>query len=249
MRRSESAMTVENDVNQNAITLRERNYKGTIVPSLAISLVEAKERMDLLHQFVKEMMVEGRDYGVIEGFQKPTLLKPGAEKLCDIFGFSKHVNIINRIENWDKGIFAYEVKVTLVSKETGFMEVEGIGACNNKEKAFVEQDPFSLVNTLLKMAKERALIDAALTATRASGIFTQDIEDFPKHLSKIKEGDEPATGKQLQMIFRTVSELNMRPEVAKEMMQIMYQVDHSTKLTKQQASSFIQDLLLLKIEP
>ena len=58
-------MTVENDVNQNAITLRERNHKGTIVPSLAISLVEAKERMDLLHQFVKEMMVEGRDYGVI----------------------------------------------------------------------------------------------------------------------------------------------------------------------------------------
>ncbi|HGH7183824.1 TPA: hypothetical protein ACJMKN_000412 [Bacillus cereus] len=242
-------MLEENGVNRNVIPIRERNVKVSLVPSLAISLSEAKERIDLLEQFVKEMMKEGLDYGMIEGFRKPTLLKPGAEKLCDIFGFSKHVNIVNRIENWVEGIFAYEVKVTLVSKQTGYMEAEGIGTCNNKEQSFIDQDPFSLVNTLLKMAKKRALIDAVLSATRASGLFTQDIEDLPKDISQTKGGDAPATNKQLQMIFRTVSELNMRPEVAKEMMQMMFQVDHSTKLTKQQASSFIQDLLLLKIKP
>jgi hypothetical protein len=241
----------ENGFNRNVIPIRERNVKVSLVPSLAISLSEAKERIDLLEQFVKEMMKEGLDYGMIDGFRKPTLLKPGAEKLCDIFGFSKHVNIVNRIENWEEGIFAYEVKVTLVSKLTGYMEAEGIGTCNNKEQSFIDQDPFSLVNTLLKMAKKRALIDAVLSATRASGLFTQDIEDLPKNISqtKTKGGDAPATNKQLQMIFRAVSELNMRPEVAKEMMQMMFQVDHSTKLTKQQASSFIQDLLLLKIKP
>lgn len=242
-------MAAENVVIRNVIPIKEKNVKGNLVPSLAISLAEAKERMDLLQLFVKEMMVEGLDYGIIDGFHKPTLLKPGAEKLCDIFGFSKHVNIVNRIEHWEKGLFAYEVKLTLVSKQTGYMEAEGIGTCNNREKLFIDQDPFSLINTLLKMAKKRALIDAVLSATRASGIFTQDIEDFPKHSSKIKGGDEPATDRQLQMIFRTVSELKMRPEVAKEMMQMMYQVDHSTKLTKQQASSFIQDLLLLKTKP
>ncbi|HCO79988.1 hypothetical protein [Bacillus sp. (in: firmicutes)] len=240
-------MTVTKEKHLNVIPMKERIKQVNILPSLAISLVEAKERIDLLKQFVTEMMIEGVDYGVIEGYQKPTLLKPGAEKLSDIFGFSKHVNIINRIENWEKGIFAYEVKVALFSKQTGLMEAEGIGTCNNKEKSFIDQDPFNIVNTLLKMAKKRALIDAVLSATRSSGIFTQDIEDLPKP-SKIKGGDEPATNKQLQMIFRTVSELGMRPEVAKEMMQMMYQVDHSTKLTKQQASAFIQDLLLLKIK-
>lgn len=242
-------MLGDNGGNRKVIPIKERNVEVNLVPSLAISLTEAKERIDLLEQFVKEMMQEGLDYGMIKGFRKPTLLKPGAEKLCDIFGFSKHVNIVNRIENWEEGIFAYEVKVTLVSKQTGYMEAEGIGTCNNKEQSFIDQDPYSLVNTLLKMAKKRALIDAVLSATRASGLFTQDIEDLPKDISLTKGGDAPATDKQLQMIFRTVSEMNMRPEVAKEMMQMMFQVDHSTKLTKQQASSFIQDLLLLKIKP
>lgn len=39
------------------------------------------------------------------------------------------------------------------------------------------EDIFSQVNTLLKMAKKRALVDAALSAGRLSDIFTQDMED------------------------------------------------------------------------
>lgn len=35
-------------------------------------------------------------------------------------------------------------------------------------------------NTVLKMAKKRAFVDATLTATAASDIFTQDIEDLPR---------------------------------------------------------------------
>lgn len=233
---------------RNVIPMSGKNEQVAIVPSLAISLQEARDRINMLEQFVKEFMAEGIDYGLIEGFDKPTLLKPGAEKLCDIFGFSKQVSIINRIENWEKGIFAYEVKVTLISKQTGLMEAEGIGTCNNKEKAYINQDPFSVINTLLKMAKKRALIDAVLSATRASGIFTQDIEDFPKQ-THTKGGDEPVTEKQLKMIFRTVKEINMLPEVARELMKMQYNVEHSTLLTKRQASSFIQDLLLLNEQP
>ena len=36
-----------------------------------------------------------------------------------------------------------------------------------------------MANTILKMAKKRALIDAVLTATAASDIFAQDVEDLP----------------------------------------------------------------------
>jgi len=37
-----------------------------------------------------------------------------------------------------------------------------------------------MANTILKMAKKRALIDAVLTATAASDIFTQDVQDLPE---------------------------------------------------------------------
>jgi hypothetical protein len=40
-------------------------------------------------------------------------------------------------------------------------------------------DPYSLVNTLQKMAAKRAYIHAVIAATRSSGILTQDVEDLP----------------------------------------------------------------------
>lgn len=214
------------------------------LPDLIITSTEAKERIDKLQEFVKTSMVRGVDYGSIDGFSKPTLLKPGAEKLCDAFGFSKTVDVINRIEQWDVGIFSYEVRVTLSNKVTAVVEAEGIGSCNSKETSFRYQDPFTIVNTLLKMAKKRALIDAVLSATRASGLFTQDIEDFPK--PDRKGGDAPATKHQLTTLFRIVEQMEMSNGVAKEMMKIKFDVDKSILLTKQQAHEFIQDLLLLQ---
>lgn len=45
-------------------------------------------------------------------------------------------------------------------------------------------------NTVLKMAKKRALIDATLTTTAASDIFTQDLEDYtpPEMAEAMKSG-------------------------------------------------------------
>lgn len=42
-------------------------------------------------------------------------------------------------------------------------------------------------NTVLKMAKKRAHVDATLTATAASDIFTQDVEDMPEVIPGAKE--------------------------------------------------------------
>lgn len=47
-----------------------------------------------------------------------------------------------------------------------------------KEYKIKNRDPYTLVNTLQKMAIKRALVGATLQATGASGIFTQDIEDM-----------------------------------------------------------------------
>lgn len=46
----------------------------------------------------------------------------------------------------------------------------------------VRTNPADVRNTILKMAKKRGLVDAILTVTAASDIFTQDIEDLPDEL-------------------------------------------------------------------
>ncbi len=117
------------------------------------------------------------DYGVIPGCKKPSLLKAGAEKLAAHYGFSTSISIENRYENYDKKLVAYEVKVT-VYDATGKIRAEGIGAANSCERKFMKGDFFSQINTVLKMAKKRAYVDGILTATGASSIFTQDIEDI-----------------------------------------------------------------------
>lgn len=42
-------------------------------------------------------------------------------------------------------------------------------------------DPYTSVNTLLKMAKKRALVDAAVSLARVSDLFTQDLDDDADH--------------------------------------------------------------------
>jgi hypothetical protein len=182
---------------------------------MVMSVQEAVARLRQFQEFVQAVMVDGIDYGKIPGTEKPTLLKPGAEKLCEIYGFAPHVEVTNRVEDWTNGFFQYECKCTLVSKRTGTVVAEGIGSCNSREKRYSDrwvfgsdipagvdkeqlqkrtftgkngkeyvkylwknEDIYTLVNTIQKMAKKRAMIDATLSATRSSGMFTQDVEDW-----------------------------------------------------------------------
>lgn len=51
-----------------------------------------------------------------------------------------------------------------------------------EKKKQVRTNPSDVGNTILKMAKKRAQVDAVITATAASDIFTQDIEDLPEEV-------------------------------------------------------------------
>jgi len=54
------------------------------------------------------------------------------------------------------------------------------------------ENPQDLANTILKMAKKRSFIDAILTVTGASRIFTQDVEDVGiSPDDSLQPGDEP----------------------------------------------------------
>lgn len=54
----------------------------------------------------------------------------------------------------------------------------------------IRTEPADLANTVLKMAKKRALVDCVLTVTAASDCFAQDIEDMPEDVRQSMSGQE-----------------------------------------------------------
>lgn len=131
---------------------------------------------------VAKYLRPGVDYAVIPHTTKPSLLKGGAERLAFIFGFHVSCEIVNRIENFDHSTPAnsfvqYESKVIVYNRD-GAVVSEGYGSCNSSESKFLKQPFANRINTVLKMSKKRAYVDAILTATCSSSVFTQDMEDI-----------------------------------------------------------------------
>jgi hypothetical protein len=161
-------------------------------------------------ELVKKALQEGRDYGVIPHTDKPTLFKAGAERLCKAFGVIPTYEIIHsevdhdkeiswKKQKWNKGQRCYEnvngvssglyrfgvkcVLTTLEGKKVG----EGIGSCSTLESKYIEK-PRDAENTILKMAKKRAFVDASLDTFSLSDRFTQDYEPEEKKTPSIYKG-------------------------------------------------------------
>lgn len=147
-----------------------------------LKLDRVKDSMDKINQFqqvIQSQLVEGHDYGqAFYGSSKPSLLKPGAEKILMLMGLASEYEIIEKIQDYEEGFFAYTIRCILT--KNGIVVTEGLGHCNSKEKKYEsdKQDKYMLGNTCLKMAKKRAQVDAALTVGSLSNIFTQDLEDM-----------------------------------------------------------------------
>lgn len=174
------------------------------------------QKITQLQAVVQGTLKKDHDYGVIPGTVKPTLLKPGAEKILMMFGLTSEYEFLDRVEEYEKGFFAYTLKCVL--SKNGQKITEGVGQANTMEGRYrwrwvtekklpegvvketlvsrtnegrygeyteykVENDdPYTLANTVLKMAKKRAQIDAVLTVASLSEVFTQDIEDMKEFL-------------------------------------------------------------------
>lgn len=166
-------------MNNNKMVAQENNPMMIIE---GIKLDRVQQSMGKIQQFqkvIQNTLVEGHDYGqAFFGAAKPSLLKPGAEKILMLLGLSSEYEIIEKIQDYEEGFFAYTVRCVL--KKNGQIITEGLGHCNSKEKKYEsdKQDKYMLGNTCLKMAKKRAQVDAALTVGSLSDIFTQDLEDM-----------------------------------------------------------------------
>ena len=138
-------------------------------------VVEAKA--EPIEVIVAKHLKAGRDYDRLPNTAKPTLFKGGAEILCGVFGYRTTTSVINRVIDFDKSFVLYEAQVTVYSADDKVV-AEGIGSCNSRERKYLRGDFATQLNTILKMAKKRAYVDAILTACHASKVFTQDVEDI-----------------------------------------------------------------------
>ena len=98
------------------------------------TIQQAIDRYNLIVEYTKRMMKEGKDYGTIPGTGKPTLYKPGAEKLCSLFGLYPEFQVVNSICDFDKGLFYFHYKCILY--HNGKPIASGDGSCNSKEKKY-----------------------------------------------------------------------------------------------------------------
>lgn len=166
------------------------------------SVADIRKRTRAIQEVMKGVMKEGTHYGTIPGTPKPSLWKAGAEVLCMTFRLAP---ILESRVVGDEPEAEWTYTATKRDGSTvsgcciGFFEVEATctvqgltgevlsrcsARCNNREGKYRSANAFDIRNTILKMAEKRAFVSAALMATGASDLFTQDIEDLPESLGK-----------------------------------------------------------------
>ena len=232
------------------IAIREQNTAMELPDEQ--TLIRQLQEINRFQKLVHSNLVNNLDFGTIPGTNKPTLLKPGAEKIAKLLGLADHYEVLDQIENWDKPFFHYKIRCSLVNMRNNVVVSTGMGECNSyegkyrwrdskrkcpacKAEAIIKgkaeygggwlcfkkqggcgatfkdddatitgqtigrvdnPDICDQVNTILKMAKKRALVDAALSAGRLSDVFTQDMEDITnatfEQPSSVIPQDKPA---------------------------------------------------------
>ncbi len=106
-------------------------------------------------------------------WSKPSLWKPGAEKICGMLGLIPRFPNLSEYET--VSLRGEDIKVIILKCELhtahGFVAAEGTGARR------IAQD-YGDINKSFKMAEKSSHIDATLRVAGLSELFTQDLEDM-----------------------------------------------------------------------
>lgn len=176
----------------------------------SLTAIDVREHVNLIQEVMRAVMKADTHYGVIPGCKQPSLYKAGSEVLLTTFriAVSVHVEDLSTadcIRYRVRTVGTHQQSGVVVGEGIGECssneEKYKWRKCHNKkefdatpesrrrikygkswEDMQVRTEPADVANTVLKMAKKRAQVDLTLTATAASDIFTQDVEDIPEEL-------------------------------------------------------------------
>lgn len=98
-----------------------------------LSVQDLVDRADKIRKAMQGAMKDGEHYGIIPGTDKPTLLKPGAEKLCQLFLFDPEYQ---DEQKWDGEHLTVTARCTLYHIPTGNRVAAGMAMCSTKESKY-----------------------------------------------------------------------------------------------------------------
>ena len=184
----------------------------------SLTAIDIRAQVNLVQDVMQAVMRKDVHFGIIPGCKQPSLFKAGSEVLLTTFRIAVSIEVEDlstsdciryRVRtigtHQGSGIVVGEGIGECSSNEDKYKWRK----CYNKkefdsfpenrrrikftkfgEDMQVRTEPADLANTVLKMAKKRAQIDLTLTATAASDIFTQDVEDLPEEIRERAEHSE-----------------------------------------------------------
>lgn len=172
---------------------------GMTAVQLEQQLAEHQKVRDLMDKFVKGNLQDGVDYAPAFKGSKPTLLKPGSEKVCLLlnlrpaFMVDKETHeLLGEEEKHDNICYICR----LYSRTSDQIVAEGRGSCSIKSKR-------SDVNTAIKIAQKRAQMDATLRVAALSDRFTQDLDD----MDNPPQGDKQSVAFQAPQVKGATSDM------------------------------------------
>ncbi len=126
-----------------------------------------------IHVVKKSKCPLGQDCTNIKHYSKPTLFKPGAEKILGYLGFiPKYPNLEKYEEAAYSGVKIENIIIKCyIYDGHGNVVGEGVGARQ------LSQD-YGDLNKAMKMCKKSAMIDATISVGGLSEVYTQDLEDM-----------------------------------------------------------------------
>lgn len=199
-------------------------------------LNERATQFNELKDFLKVQLKDGVDFGVIPGTNKPTLFKAGGEKIQMLLGITPIYKLLNRTFEKQIDVESVEWNEATKKRETVITHrnfyswefscelyygdhkiAEGVGCANTEEDKYVSQykgkkTSDSVANTVMKIAKKRAFMDAVLGVAGISDMYTADLEDN-ETINKLKwnktEPGKKIKKENIKTIYATAGVLNI----------------------------------------
>lgn len=159
-------------------------------------LSEAQAWYNEFVTFSKSILKMDLDYGVIPGTPKPSLYKPGAEKLRLVYGLSSEQECIEKTADLDRPYIDYTYRCTIKTKQ-GQILAQCDGSCNSMEPKFgytwktIDKLPGDTDVSKLPSKLSRKKItefDFAIRKAETTGPYGKPQEHWDKWRSAIQSG-------------------------------------------------------------